>query len=155
MRKVVCIGESILSPLGATPAENFEAVCRGESALQRYEGMFGVREPFVASLMDRERWTVPGRAFFDSLVIEAARRAVEAAGIDAASPRTAFVLSTIKGNIEFINTQDVTLATSADLRPAARGCLRQSESRRSRFQCLYLRPGSPSAGASDASGRRV
>lgn len=113
MRKVVCIGESILSPLGATPAVNFAAVCRGESALQRYEGMFGVREPFVASLMDRERWTVPGRTFFDSLVIEAARRAVEAAGIDPASPRTAFVLSTIKGNIEFIDTQDVTLACSA------------------------------------------
>ena len=27
MRKIVCIGESILSPLGATPAENFAAVC--------------------------------------------------------------------------------------------------------------------------------
>ena len=113
MKKVVCIGESILSPLGATPAENFAAVCRGESALQRYEGMFGVREPFVASLMDRECWTVPGRTFFDSLVIEAARRAVEAAGIDPASPRTAFVLSTIKGNIEYIDSQDVTLSTSA------------------------------------------
>ena len=113
MKKVVCIGESILSPLGATPAENFAAVCRGESALQRYEGMFGVREPFVASLMDRERWTAPGRTFFDSVVIEAARRAVEAAGVDPASPRTAFVLSTIKGNIEFIDTQDVTLACSA------------------------------------------
>ena len=113
MRKVVCIGESILSPLGATPAENFAAVCRGESALQRYEGMFRVREPFVASLMDRSLWTAPGRTFFDSIVIEAARRAVEAAGIDPASPRTAFVLSTIKGNIEFIDTQDVTLACSA------------------------------------------
>ena len=113
MRKIVCIGESILSPLGATPAENFAAVCRGESALQRYEGMFGVREPFVASLMDRGRWTVPGRTFFDSIVIEAAQRAVEAAGIDPASPRTAFVLSTIKGNIEYIDTQDVTLACSA------------------------------------------
>lgn len=113
MRKVVCIGESILSPLGATPAENFAAVCRGESALQRYEGMFGVHEPFVASLMDRDRWTVPGRTFFDSIVVEAARRAVEAAGIDPASPRTAFILSTIKGNIEFIDTQDVTLAASA------------------------------------------
>ena len=113
MRKIVCIGESILSPLGATPAENFAAVCRGESALQRYEGMFGVREPFVASLMDRSLWTAPGRTFFDSIVIEAARRAVEAAGIDPASPRTAFVLSTIKGNIEFIDTQDVTLAVSA------------------------------------------
>ena len=113
MRKIVCIGESILSPLGATPAENFAAVCRGESALQRYEGMFGVREPFVASLMDRSLWTAPGRTFFDSIVIEAARRAVEAAGIDPASPRTAFVLSTIKGNIEYIDTQDVTLACSA------------------------------------------
>ncbi len=113
MRKVVCIGESILSPLGATPAENFAAVRRGESALRRYEGMFGVREPFVASLMDRSLWTFPGRTFFDSIVIEAARRAVEAAGIDPASPRTAFVLSTIKGNIEFIDTQDVTLACSA------------------------------------------
>ena len=113
MRKVVCIGESILSPLGATPAENFAAVRRGESALRRYEGMFGVREPFVASLMDRSLWTVPGRTFFDSIVIEAARRAVEAAGIDPASPRTAFVLSTIKGNVEFIDTQDVTLACSA------------------------------------------
>ena len=113
MRKIVCIGESILSPLGATPAENFAAVCRGESALQRYEGMFRVREPFVASLMDRSLWTAPGRTFFDSIVIEAARRAVEAAGIDPASPRTAFVLSTIKGNIEYIDTQDVTLACSA------------------------------------------
>ena len=113
MRKVVCMGESILSPLGATPAENFAAVCRGESPLQRYEGMFGVQEPFVASLMDRNRWTVPGRTFFDSIVVEAARRAVEAAGIDPASPRTAFILSTIKGNIEFIDTQDVTLAASA------------------------------------------
>ncbi len=113
MRKVICIGESILSPLGATPAENFAAVCRGGSALQRYEGMFGVQEPFVASLMDREKWTAPGRTFFDSIVIEAARRAVEAAGIDPASPRTAFVLSTIKGNIEYIESQDVTLACSA------------------------------------------
>ena len=113
MKKVVCIGESILSPLGATPAEIFAAVRRGESALRRYEGMFGVREPFVASLMDRSLWTSPGRTFFDSIVIEAARRAVEAAGIDPASPRTAFVLSTIKGNIEFIDTQDVTLACSA------------------------------------------
>ena len=113
MKKVVVIGESILSPLGATPQENFEAVCRGESALRRYEGMFGVKEPFVASLMDRSLWQTEGRTFFDSVVIEAARRAVEATGIDPASPRTAFILSSIKGNIEHIDTQDVTLAASA------------------------------------------
>ena len=113
MKKVICMGESILSPLGETVTENFEAVLRGESALQLHEGTFGVKEPFVGSLMDRARWQVAGRSFFDSIVVEAARRAVEAAGIDPASPRTAFVLSSIKGNIEHIGTQDVTLAASA------------------------------------------
>lgn len=113
MKKVICIGESILSPLGETVTENFDAVLRGESALRLHTGTFGVKEPFVASLMDRSRWTVAGQSFFDSIVIEAARRAVEASGIDPASPRTAFVLSSIKGNIEHIGTQDVTLAVSA------------------------------------------
>ena len=113
MKKVICMGGSILSPLGETVTENFEAVLRGKSALQLHEGAFGVKEPFVGSLMDRARWQVAGRSFFDSIVIEAARRAVEAAGIDPASPRTAFVLSSIKGNIEHIGTQDVTLAASA------------------------------------------
>ena len=113
MKKVICMGESILSPLGETVTENFEAVLRGESVLQLHEGTFGVKEPFVGSLMDRSRWQVSGLSFFDSIVVEAARRAVEAAGIDPASPRTAFVLSSIKGNIEHIGTQDVTLAASA------------------------------------------
>lgn len=113
MKKVICMGESILSPLGETVTESFEAVLRGESALQLHEETFGVKEPFVGSLMDRSRWQVSGLSFFDSIVVEAARRAVEAAGIDPASPRTAFVLSSIKGNIEHIGTQDVTLAASA------------------------------------------
>lgn len=113
MKKVICMGESILSPLGETVTENFEAVLRGESALQLHEETFGVKEPFVGSLMDRSRWQVSGLSFFDSIVVEAARRAVEATGIDPASPRTAFVLSSIKGNIEHIGTQDVTLAASA------------------------------------------
>ena len=113
MKKVICIGESILSPLGETVTENFDAVLRGESALRLHSGAFGVKEPFVASLMDRSRWSAGGQTFFDSLIIEAARRAVEASGIDPASPRTAFVLSSIKGNIEHIGTQDVTLAASA------------------------------------------
>ena len=113
MKKVICMGDSILSPLGETVTESFEAVLRGESALQLHEETFGVKEPFVGSLMDRSRWQVSGLSFFDSIVVEAARRAVEAAGIDPASPRTAFVLSSIKGNIEHIGTQDVTLAASA------------------------------------------
>ena len=113
MKKVICIGESILSPLGETVTKNFDAVLRGESALRLHTGTFGVKEPFVASLMDRSRWSAGGQSFFDALIIEAARRAVEASGIDPASPRTAFVLSSIKGNIEHIGKQDVTLAASA------------------------------------------
>ena len=128
MKKVICIGESILSPLGETVQDNFGAVLRGESALQLHAGTFDVKEPFMASLLDRARWRVPGRTFFDTLIIEAARRAVEASGIDPASPRTAFILSSIKGNIEHIGTQDVTLAASARrlVEPSAIRIRRQS-----------------------------
>ena len=51
---IVCVGHNIVSPLGMTTAENYAAVKAGRSMLRRYEGLWGLPEPFVASLMDRE-----------------------------------------------------------------------------------------------------
>ena len=150
MKKVICIGESILSPLGETVKENFEAVLRGESALRLHTGTFGVKEPFVASLMDRSRWTVAGQSFFDSIVIEAARRAVEASGIDPASPRTAFVLSSIKEYRTYWHAG----CYIGRVRKKTGGRLRQPESAGGGFQCLHFRTGGPAARPADASGRR-
>ena len=113
MKRVVCIADDILSPLGEGTEANFRAALRGESALRLYDGMFGVSEPFVASLFERARYLLPGHSFFDSILIASARRAVERAGIDPASPRSAVVVSSIKGNIEAIGREDVSLAASA------------------------------------------
>ena len=97
-------GYSALTPLGFTPEENYRAVLEGRSALRLHKGEFGVRDPFVASLFDRVavrqealREGVSGYGFFDTLAIIAAGKAVREAGIDPASDKVLFFLSTIKG----------------------------------------------------------
>ena len=101
---VLIEGYSALTPLGFTPEENYRAVLDGRSALRLHKGEFGVREPFVASLFDRVairqealREGVSGYGFFDTLAIIAASKAVREAGIDPASDKVRFFLSTIKG----------------------------------------------------------
>lgn len=110
MRKVVCIGDHILSPLGEGSSLNFEAVLEGRSALKLQEGTFGVPEPFVASLMERPSGEGP---LFDRLIIDSARKAAEAAGINPSDRRCGIVLSSIKGNVEELGKRDVSLAASA------------------------------------------
>ena len=121
--KVFTEGFSALSPLGFTPEENYRAVLESRSALRLHEGEFGVREPFVASLFDRvavreeaHREGVSGYGFFDTLAILAAAKAVRDAGIDPASDRVLFVLSTIKG-IAWAAEEDITTACFHNCRP--------------------------------------
>ena len=45
---IVKEGDNLLTPLGMTSAESYRAVKAGQSALRRYEGLWGVPEPFVA-----------------------------------------------------------------------------------------------------------
>ncbi|MBQ4298947.1 MAG: beta-ketoacyl synthase, partial [Bacteroidales bacterium] len=89
MRKVICIGSHILSPLGDGVAENFSAVLEGKSALKLHEGTFGVPEPFVASLLERPETEGP---LFNALIVDSARKAAEAAGIDPSDRRCGIVL---------------------------------------------------------------
>ena len=99
MRKVTVISEGVLTPLGAGVQENLQAVLEGKSSLRLHEGTFGAAEPFYASLFG-DRTTLPGYSFFETIAIRAAERALASAGIDPASDRVRFVLSTIKGNVE-------------------------------------------------------
>ena len=99
MRKVTVISEGVLTPLGADVQENLQAVLEGKSALRLHEGTFGAAESFYASLFG-DRTTLPCYSFFETIAIRAAERALTSAGIDPASDRVRFVLSTIKGNVE-------------------------------------------------------
>ena len=111
---IVCVGHNIVSPLGMTTAENYAAVKAGRSMLRRYEGLWGLHEPFVASLMDREllerncieishynKYTV-----FEKMIILSASKALAEADIDPASDRVLFILSTTKGNVFLLDHRE-------------------------------------------------
>lgn len=112
---IVCVGHNIVSPLGMTTAENYAAVKAGRSMLRRYEGLWGLPEPFVASLMDREllerncieishynKYTV-----FEKMIILSASKALAEADIDPASDRVLFILSTTKGNVFLLDHREM------------------------------------------------
>ena len=107
---VYITGCGVCTPLGNTPQELFRAVREGRSALRLHPGAFGCEEPVFASLFPREG--VEG-SLFQEICLKAARAALAEAGVDAASPRTALVLCSVKGEIEDLGSADVTLAASA------------------------------------------
>ena len=107
---VYITGTGVCTPLGHTPQEVFRAVREGRSALRLHPGAFGCQEPVFASLFPREG--VSG-SLFQEICLKAAKAALAEAGIRAASPRTALVLSTVKGEIDALGKEDVSLAASA------------------------------------------
>ena len=109
-RVVQVAATNIISPLGLTAEANYAAVKRGESALRRYEGKWGLPEPFVASLTDRnqiagecEREGIgQGYTYFEQMLILSIVRALRFTDVDITSPRTLLILSTTKGNIDLM-----------------------------------------------------
>lgn len=103
---IVCVSHNIISPLGSTSAENYAAVKSGKSALRRYDGLWGLPEPFVASLMNRDDDNNGRYALFEKMIIESAQKAISDANIDAASDRVLFILSTTKGNVFLLDKRE-------------------------------------------------
>ena len=52
---IECIADNVVSPLGLTSRENWEAVKAGRSCLARYDRMGNIQDPFVLSRMDRDQ----------------------------------------------------------------------------------------------------
>ena len=92
MINVYCIGKGLVTPVGSTVKEVLSAAREGRSGRLFDKGGFS------------------GTSFFETIAIEAARKAIQ--GIDITS-RTGLVLSTTKGNVEHIGKADISLAASA------------------------------------------
>lgn len=102
---IFCVADHILSPLGETTEQNYQAVKAGRSALRRYEHQWDIPEPFTASLfteVQNAALAVEGLTRFESLAYTSAKKAIEASKIDVSSDKVVFILSTTKGNIELI-----------------------------------------------------
>ena len=115
------IADNIISPLGMTTEENYLAVKKGDSRLARYEGLWGLPEPFCASLFTDSQWedlSLEGEyTRFERLLIHSIAQALSQTDIDASSPRVLFVVSTTKGNVELLDSRAPSLR-ERDLRKA-------------------------------------
>ncbi len=107
------LSTNILSPLGATTAENYKQVMQMGSRLQIYPDKFLSVEPFCASLFDNME-LICGYTRFESLCIKSATDAIQNCNIDVQNKETIFVLSSTKGNIELLEkAEDPSLLLSA------------------------------------------
>ncbi len=95
------IADNIISPLGETSEENYLSVKAGRSGIRAYEpGTCNIPEGFYASLLFEN---------FETLALRSAQKAIANAQLELKGKRTAFILSSTKGNIE----ENISLADSA------------------------------------------
>lgn len=95
------IADNIISPLVETSEENYLSVKAGRSGIRAYEpGTCNIPEEFYASLLFED---------FETLALRSAQKAIANAQLELQGKRTAFILSSTKGNIE----ENISLADSA------------------------------------------
>lgn len=103
---IVCVSHNIISPLGTTSAENYTAVKSGKSALRKYDGLWGLPEPFVASLLDRQTYADDKYTIDERIVINSVSKALEDTDIDVKSEKVLFIISTTKGNVFLLDENE-------------------------------------------------
>ena len=88
------VADNILSPLGLTTEQNYQAVMSGRSALEHYG----------------RQWDVPDTSLtrFESLVVSSVRQAMTDGDFDISGRNVVFILSTTKANVEYLGRDDAT-----------------------------------------------
>jgi len=128
MKNVFVSSDNILSPIGLTSAENFAQLKKLVSGIEKHEDETISEQPFYASLFGKEipflsddfhnKYTK-----FEKLLIASITNALKGSGIDAGDMQTALILSSTKGNISLVETEEfsqslskrIALSTSAKL----------------------------------------
>ena len=113
------IAENIVSPLGFSVEENYTAVMNGRSALRRYDSLWDMPFPCFVSLIDDEaletvfqtevdnaKLPFTSLSKFEKITLLSAIKALKQCEIDTTSDRLLFVLSSTKGNVQYLSGQD-------------------------------------------------
>ncbi len=103
------IADNILSPLGETTAANYYAVKDKHSALHRHKNDTLLPDAFTASLFTEEQnkaMAVERMTRFESLVISSVKHAIADTDLNMSKNNVVFILSTTKGNIELLNSNE-------------------------------------------------
>lgn len=99
----VILSDNIISPLGFTTRDNYQALKSGKTALCLHEGLWGLPEPICASLFSdsqKRNLMTDGLTFFESLAVASIRETLKRTTFDISSPRVVFILASTKGNIQ-------------------------------------------------------
>jgi 3-oxoacyl-[acyl-carrier-protein] synthase-1 len=112
---VVKVADNIISPLGTTTAENYEAIKAGRSALRLYPATQALPEAYYASLIDdsviESEWQEmlkqvqhdhPSYTRFEKRIILSIHKALQGTGIDPAADDVVFIISSTKGNVDLL-----------------------------------------------------
>lgn len=108
------LSDHIITPVGVGVEPNLKALLDGKSALRLHTHHWPSVEPFCASLLDEgavER--IPGMSRFESLCIAAVQGAGQELQDLLKAEETVFILSTTKGNVEHLATNQDPLLTSS------------------------------------------
>ena len=102
MKRAFILADSLISPLGFSSEENFNALTRGVSAVHVVESSELSDKPFFAAHISKLK-ADEGFTRFEKLSLQSVRQALNKVSIPIDFKKTAFVLSTTKGNIELLN----------------------------------------------------
>lgn len=108
------IGDNILSPLGFTTDENYQAIRLGKTALRHFDTVEGIPFPFTASLFSKDQTNslrTEGLTKFESLAYQSIIEAIKDIP-EVVSNSTVLILSSTKGNVALLkkseNSENVT-----------------------------------------------
>lgn len=107
---VFIVADNILSPLGLTTAENFAQIKKGVSGIREYRDTTLADQPFYASLFDRNHVFIQDNDHqytrFEQLLIASINDALQNSTIDAGNDKTVLIISSTKGNISLLETEE-------------------------------------------------
>jgi 3-oxoacyl-[acyl-carrier-protein] synthase-1 len=124
---VFVVADNVLSPIGKTTAENFDQLKKNISGVNQHHHLRISARPFYASLFDEEETFINSNGTdytkFELLLIASIADALKNCGIDVADKKTILIISSTKGNISLLETQEntpelqkrIALSTSAKL----------------------------------------
>lgn len=109
MKKVYLISDNLLSPLGVTTSQNFNRLLEGVSSVKQHNDPSKSEKPFYASLFKKDDFTESaGFTKFEQILIQSITEALSHTNIDVTHERVALVLSSTKGNISLIESNEIT-----------------------------------------------
>lgn len=109
---VYVVADNIISPLGKTSANNFSALKAGETSVKQHNNTAIANQPIFASLFDKDEdfYQDAEQKYtrFERLLIASVAAALQNGGIRINDEKTVLIISSTKGSIGLLETEDNT-----------------------------------------------